>query len=96
MVLQRRARADLSNEQLKIEPWFINGWQSYGRFNDRPGIGGQILWRPNGWFSIVGNQYVGRRCARQSGRMRYHTDDSIQVKYYRIPNGRIDRWPRSR
>jgi len=28
--------------KLKIEPWFINGWQSYGRFNNRPGVGGQI------------------------------------------------------
>ncbi len=26
--------------KLKIEPWFVNGWQSYGRFNSRPGIGG--------------------------------------------------------
>ncbi|HZD77831.1 MAG TPA: outer membrane beta-barrel protein, partial [Acidobacteriaceae bacterium] len=34
--------------KLKIEPWFVNGWQSYGKFNNRPGIGGQILWRPNG------------------------------------------------
>jgi hypothetical protein len=31
--------------KLKIEPWFINGWQSYGRFNGRPGFGGQILYR---------------------------------------------------
>ena len=23
--------------KLKIEPWFVNGWQSYGRFNNRPG-----------------------------------------------------------
>ena len=29
--------------KLKIEPWFINGWQSYNKFNGRPGIGGQIL-----------------------------------------------------
>ncbi len=40
------------NQHLKIEPWLINGWQSYGRFNNRPGVGGQILWRPNGWFSL--------------------------------------------
>ncbi len=40
------------NEHLKIEPWLINGWQSYGRFNHRPGVGGQILWRPTGWFSV--------------------------------------------
>ena len=46
------------SEHLKIEPWFINGWQSYGRFNNRPGIGAQILWRPNGKFEILGNQYI--------------------------------------
>src|SRR6202521_635856 len=29
--------------KLKIEPWFINGWQSYGKFNKKPGGGGEIL-----------------------------------------------------
>lgn len=70
-------------EHLKIEPWFVNGWQSYGRFNNRPGFGMQILWRPNGWFSILGNQYVlGEDAAGAPGRVRYHTDDSVEVKYY--------------
>ena len=74
------------SEHLKIEPWLINGWQSYGRFNSRPGIGGQILWRPNGWFSFVGNQYaLGEDALGVPGRVRYHTDDSIQVKYYENP-----------
>ncbi len=70
-------------EHLKIEPWFTNGWQSYGRFNNRPGIGVQILWRPNGWVSILGNQYMlGEDALNTPGRVRYHTDDSIQLKYY--------------
>jgi hypothetical protein len=70
-------------EHLKIEPWFVNGWQSYGRFNNRPGIGMQILWRPNGWLSVLGNQYMlGEDALNTPGRVRYHTDDSIQVKYY--------------
>jgi hypothetical protein len=68
---------------LKIEPWFTNGWQSYGRFNSRPGLGVQFLWRPNGWLSILGNQYVlGEDTLSTPGRVRYHTDDSIEVKYY--------------
>jgi hypothetical protein len=68
---------------LKIEPWFTNGWQSYGRFNNRPGLGFQILWRPNGWLSVLGNQYaLGEDALNTPGRVRYHTDDSIQVKYY--------------
>ena len=71
------------SEHLKIEPWFVNGWQSYGRFNNRPGIGMQILWRPNGWLSVLGNQYMlGEDALNTPGRVRYHTDDSIQVKYY--------------
>jgi hypothetical protein len=70
-------------EHLKIEPWFVNGWQSYGRFNNRPGIGMQILWRPNGWLSVLGNQYMlGEDALNTPGRVRYHTDDSIQIKYY--------------
>jgi hypothetical protein len=80
------------NPKLKIEPWLINGWQSYGRFNDRPGVGGQILWRPNGWFSFVGNQYaLGADTLGVAGRIRYHTDDSIQVKYYDRPGEFLDK-----
>jgi len=71
---------------LKIEPWLINGWQSYGRFNNRPGIGAQILWRPNGKFEVLGNQYMlGEDALNTPGRVRYHTDDSIEYKYYDHP-----------
>jgi hypothetical protein len=77
---------------LKIEPWFINGWQSYGRFNSRPGIGGQILWRPNGSWSILGNQYaLGEDALGVPGRVRYHTDDSIEYKYYDNPSKFLDK-----
>jgi hypothetical protein len=78
--------------KLKIEPWLINGWQSYGRFNHRLGLGGQILWRPTGWLSIVGNQYgVGRDTLGVTGRTRWHTDDSVQVKYYDHPESTLDK-----
>jgi Putative beta-barrel porin-2, OmpL-like. bbp2 len=74
-------------EKLKIEPWFVNGWQAYGRFNNRPGFGFQILWRPTGWLSVLGNQYMlGEDALNTPGRVRYHTDDSIQVKYYDRPD----------
>jgi len=67
---------------LKIEPWVTNGWQSYGRFNGRPGLGLQILWRPTGWLSVLGNQYaLGEEALGVQGRIRYHSDDSIEIKY---------------
>jgi Putative beta-barrel porin-2, OmpL-like. bbp2 len=79
-------------EHLKIEPWFVNGWQSYGRFNGRPGVGGQILWRPNGWLSVLGNQYaLGEDALNTPGRVRYHTDDSVEMKYYDHPERLLDK-----
>jgi Putative beta-barrel porin-2, OmpL-like. bbp2 len=79
-------------DKLKIEPWFVNGWQSYGRYNNRPGIGGQILWRPNGRLSILGNQYaLGEDALNNPGRVRYHTDDSIQYLYFLNPGGRLSK-----
>jgi hypothetical protein len=79
-------------DKLKIEPWFINGWQSYGRFNSRPGYGFEILWRPNGSVSIVSNNYAfGADTLNTPGRIRYHTDNSIQVKYYDHPERTLDK-----
>ena len=79
-------------EHLKIEGWFINGWQAYGRFNGRPGIGAQILWRPNGWLSVLGNQYaLGADAPGAPGRIRYHTDDSIEVKYLDKPDNFVSK-----
>ena len=45
------------NPHLKIEPWLINGWQSYGSANSRKGLGGQIKWTPRPWVNIVSNNY---------------------------------------
>ncbi|HEY1422694.1 MAG TPA: outer membrane beta-barrel protein, partial [Candidatus Acidoferrum sp.] len=79
-------------EHLKIEPWFVNGWQSYGRFNNRPGLGFQILWRPTGWLSVLGNEYaLGEDALNTPGRVRYHSDNSIEVKYYDNPEKYLDK-----
>ena len=45
-------------QTLKIEPWLINGWQSYAKYNSHPGFGGQILWIPNDSFKLVFNTYT--------------------------------------
>jgi hypothetical protein len=74
------------SDKLKIEPWIVNGWQSYGKFNKAPGLGVQILWRPNSSLSLLGNQYYGTDALGLPDRKRFHTDDSIQVKYLDHPN----------
>jgi hypothetical protein len=73
--------------KLKIEPWLINGWQSYAKFNGHPGLGGQLLWAPKEWFKLVANQYgYGQDNLGLPHTERIHTDDSIEVRYYNNPS----------
>ncbi len=77
---------------LKIEPWFINGWQSYASANHRPGIGGQVKWTPKPWINIISNNYaLGADDLFIPNRRRIHTDDSIEMKYYDRPERTLDR-----
>jgi Putative beta-barrel porin-2, OmpL-like. bbp2 len=45
-------------QDLKIEPWLINGWQSYAKYNRKPGFGGQILYIPSNNVKWVFNTYT--------------------------------------
>jgi len=75
-------------DKLKIEPWIINGWQSYAKYNGSRGLGGQILWRPKPWLSMVFNNYGnGTDTLGVPGRSRLHTDDSLEMKYFDRPEG---------
>jgi hypothetical protein len=77
---------------LKIEPWFINGWQSYASANHRPGLGGQIKWTPKPWVNIIANNYgLGHDDLYIPNRGRVHTDDSVEVKYYDQPLKSLDK-----
>jgi putative OmpL-like beta-barrel porin-2/carboxypeptidase family protein len=71
---------------LKIEPWIINGWQSYASSNSRKGLGGQIKYTPFSWMNIVSNNYgLGHDDLYITDRARIHTDNSIEIKYYDHP-----------
>jgi hypothetical protein len=75
--------------KLKIEPWLINGWQSYAKYNGHPGLGGQILWEPKEWFKLVANQYgFGQDNLGLPHTERIHTDDSIEVRYFNDPESK--------
>ena len=80
-------------EHLKIEPWIINGWQSYGSSNSRKGLGGQIKWTPYSWMNVISNNYgLGHDDLYIPNRGRLHTDDSVEIKYFDKPaNPMIDK-----
>ena len=72
-------------KHLKIEPWIINGWQSYGKFNTMPGIGGNITWTPGSSLKLVTNNYYGTDAAGLPDRKRFHSDNSVLVRYFNRP-----------
>jgi hypothetical protein len=78
-------------DRLKVELWFINGWQSYGMFNEMPGLGYQILYRPNERVAWVFNGYGGDDTQDHPGRARFHSDNSFQYKYLDHPAKILDK-----
>lgn len=74
--------------KLKIEAWLVNGWQSYGSFNSMPGFGGNITYCPNENIKMLSNDYYGADAAGLPGRHRFHSDNSLLVRYYNRPNSK--------
>lgn len=75
-------------EKLKIEPWIINGWQSYGKFNSMPGFGMNITWSPKEHIKLLTNDYYGTDAANIPDRKRFHSDNSLLVRYYNRPQSK--------
>jgi hypothetical protein len=69
-------------QKLKIEPWLINGWQSYQKFNRGFGTGLSIYYRPSGSIATAYNFYYGNDQRNNPGRNRFHHDHSLLVKLY--------------
>ncbi len=78
-----------ATKKLKIEPWIINGWQSYGMFNHQPGVGGNITWCPNENVKLLTNNYYGADAAGIPNRKRFHSDNSALVRYYNKPKSKF-------
>jgi hypothetical protein len=76
------------SKTLKAEAWLINGWQSYGMFNEMPGVGGNITWCPKESFKILSNDYYGSDAAGLPGRKRFHSDNSMLVRLYTNPKSK--------
>lgn len=75
-------------KHLKIEPWLINGWQSYGMFNQQPSVGGNITWCPNENIKLLTNNYYGADAALIPKRKRFHSDNSFLARYYHRPKSK--------
>ena len=79
------------SDRFKVELWLTNGWQSYAKFNNGLGVGAQLLWRPTGAFQVLSNNYYGTDTQDLPDRIRLHTDNSIELRYYNSPSSVITR-----
>lgn len=76
-------------DKLKLELWLVNGWQTYGMFNEMPGIGYQVMWRPKEKISVLSSSYVGWDTPNEKKRLRFHTDNSVVYRYYNRPSNKF-------
>jgi hypothetical protein len=76
------------SNHIKIEGWIINGWQSYGAFNSMPGVGGNLTWMPGSNLKLLTNDYYGTDAGGLPGRKRFHSDNSLLVRYLDHPKSR--------
>ncbi len=77
------------NKNWKIEPWIINGWQSYGKFNAMPGIGGNITYMSsNSNLKVLTNNYYGTDAGGIKERIRFHSDNSLLLRYFNKPESK--------
>ena len=74
------------SDRVKIEPWVMNGWQTYGKWNLAPAAGVAVRWSPSESLTLLANFYVGSDSQGIPDRVRFHNDHSAIIKYYDSPN----------
>ena len=71
---------------LKTELWLVNGFQSYGKFNEANGVGLSIYYRPSETLATVANIYYGSDTQQNPDAKRFHHDNSILIRYWNSPD----------
>jgi hypothetical protein len=81
-----RAQAYLTAD-VKLELWVVNGWQTFGQWNEGRAGGYLLNWRPTERFTIANVVYVGQEEETDPRAVRYYTDNYAQLQYFKSPTG---------
>jgi hypothetical protein len=81
-----RAQMYLTSD-VKLELWVVNGWQTYGQWQEAKSGGYLLNWRPDERFVVANIIYIGQTEPTDSGAIRYYTDNYAQFQYFKNPNG---------
>jgi len=74
---------------VKLELWVVNGWQTYGQWQEAKSGGYLINWRPSERVVLANIVYAGQTEETDSGAIRYYTDNYAQFQYFKNPLGWI-------
>jgi hypothetical protein len=77
-----RAQAYLTHD-VKLELWVVNGWQTYGQWQEGKSGGYLLNWRPTERFIVANVVYVGQTSPTDAGAVRYYTDNYAQFQYFK-------------
>jgi hypothetical protein len=72
-------------EHLKVDLWFMNGWQSYSKANGGTSIGYSVYYSPLESVRWIANGYYGRDTKGNPDVNRIFLDQSFLIRYYNQP-----------
>lgn len=68
-------------QNLKLELWLVNGWQSFGQWHETRAGGYQLNFRPTGRISINHSAYAGKDEPADPHAVRLYADQFIQWQW---------------
>jgi hypothetical protein len=70
-------------QRLKLELWLVNGWQTFGQWNEARAGGYLLNWRPREWLSLTTCGYFGQDAMGDPDSLRSYFDNYAQVQYHK-------------
>jgi hypothetical protein len=68
-------------QDIKLELWMVNGWQTFGQWHESRAGGYQLNVRPSEHISINHSTYVGKDEQNDPNAVRMYTDNYVQWQY---------------
>jgi len=68
-------------QDLKLELWIVNGWQTFGEWHETKALGELIQWRPGERLTFTHDFYVGHEERYDPHALRIYSDNSAQLQY---------------
>jgi hypothetical protein len=76
-----------TSQDLKIELWAVNGWQTFGQWHEGRAGGYLWNWRPTGTLSVVNSFYAGQEAFGDPDSLRTFSDNNVQLRYFERKSG---------